>query len=410
MPQNIFYPDLNTFCRKFFVAAPGVPSPDPRDLSISMYQQQAKLFENLLLFDKISFKITGEAIPVATLFSVFGEKAFDALIEQGAFDFVLWNQNVFFLEKNIPGVNSIAAGVFNNPEYIDPERSIDAGLRWMRDAPSGRKRRQFIKKLLPLFRVTEKDLAERSLKMVQTALRSGGLEPYSIPRVDGYADSLDDAQKRIVAKSAEDFMEYDYLIKNGMTSFSDYKYFSPFWSSAERFRTMNQSVAGFASIAKIEGIPDLKGLFPEIKDPLQRVADIRKTPNARNFRSWLEKTAGEAPDADMVRAYLDSIGVHRGFLNSKGGKVFKSVLLASVGVGAGSIIGGEAGAVVGGIAAPIVEKVAEVATESAIGFLDSFVLDRVTKGLSPRMFFDDLSQVRQTSGKGLRQVARHGIT
>ena len=34
-------------------------------------------------------------------------------------------------------------------------------------------------------------------------------------------------------------------------------------------------------------------------------------------------------------------------------------------------------------------------TETAVGLLDSFVLERVAKGWSPRMFFDDLSRLRQ---------------
>jgi hypothetical protein len=398
MTQNVFYSDLNDFCRKNLVKTPNVQPPDPLEFASQMYRQQTTLFEHLLLFDKITLKVTGEAIPLAVLIGMFGQKTFDALVEQGAFEFTLWTQEVMYLVKNIPGIDALASGNFNTPEYGDPERSIETGLAWARNAPTGRKRRQLVRRLLPLFRITENNLAENALKIIRESLRNGGLEPYGIPKVSGHADSLNDVQKRLIAKCGQDFAEYDFLMRNGMTSFSDYRYFSPFWSSAERFRTMNRTISGFSSMSKLEGVPDLKALFAELKSPLQRLPKIRKTANARNFRTWLEETAGQSPDTDMVKAYLDSISERRGMLDSTPRKLLKTVVLAAVGIGVGATAGGHAGAVVGAAAAPIVEKVAEFATDTAVGLLDNFVLDRVSKGWSPRMFFDDLSQLRRPVG------------
>jgi hypothetical protein len=343
-------------------------------------------------------KVTGEAIPIAVLIGMFGQKTLDALIEQDAFEFTLWTQEIVFLVKNIPGIDAIGSASFSTPVYSDPEKSIETGLAWARNAPTGRKRRQLVRKLVPLFRITENNLAENALKIVRESLRNGGLEPYGVPTVSGNADSLNDGQKRLIAKCAEDFTEYDFFMRKGMTSFSDYRYFSPFWSSAERFRTMNRTVSGFSSMSKLEGVPDLKALFAELKNPLQRLPKIRKTANARNFRRWLEETAGQSPDADMVKAYLDSISERRGTLDSTPRKVLKTVALATIGIGLGAVAGGYAGAMVGATAAPIVEKMAEFASDTAVGLLDNLVLDRVSKGWSPRMFFDDLSLLRRSDG------------
>jgi hypothetical protein len=50
---------------------------------------------------------------------------------------------------------------------------------------------------------------------------------------------------------------------------------------------MNRTMAGFSSISTLERVPDLKALFHEIDEPLKKVAELRKTPNAVRFREWL---------------------------------------------------------------------------------------------------------------------------
>jgi hypothetical protein len=398
--QQVFDSEINSFCRKFLVKAPGAAEPSSAEYVREMNNLRKRLFENLLLFDKISLKITGESIPISLLIGALGRKGFDSLIEQEAIEFVLWNENVGFLVKNIPGVDAMVSMAHDTPEYVDPERSVDSGLKWAQGAPQGRERQQLIRRLVPLFRKTEANVAANSLKVVRDALKTGGLAVYGIPKITSeYADSLTDEQKKVVGKCADDLTEYEFLLKHNMTSFSSYQYFSPFWASAERFRLMNQTVAGFSSVANLEGLPDLKVLFEEIKDPLKRLPDIRQTANARFFRDWLEKTAGESPDTDMVKGYLDAISERKGLLDTASRKFVKTVAFAAVGVGLGAIVGERAGAAIGAAAGTFASlaasKLAEVTAETGLGLLDSFVLDRVTKGRSPRMFLDDLSKLRK---------------
>jgi hypothetical protein len=72
--------------------------------------------------------------------------------------------------------------------------------------------------------------------------------------------------------------------------------------------------------------------------------------------------------------------------------------MATVGLGASTaathLAGAEVGAAAGTAAAIATEKLAEFATETVMGLLDGFVLEAVSKGRSPRMFLDDLSQLR----------------
>ena len=96
--QNIFYPDLNELCRKYLVIGNKL-SPQDAAMAVGQFKnQEASLFEQMLLFDKISFKVHGENIPLAILLNMFGDKAFEALLEQDAIQFVLWTPNVVFMK------------------------------------------------------------------------------------------------------------------------------------------------------------------------------------------------------------------------------------------------------------------------------------------------------------------------
>jgi hypothetical protein len=72
--------------------------------------------------------------------------------------------------------------------------------------------------------------------------------------------------------------------------------------------------------------------------------------------------------------------------------------MATVGFGAATaathLAGAEVGAAAGTAAAIVTDKLAEFTTETVMGLLDGFVLEAVSKGRSPRMFLDDLSQLR----------------
>jgi hypothetical protein len=409
MVQTVFDSDIDSFCRRYLVKVPGIADPHPAELGAAAIQQQTKLFENLLLFDKLSVKVTGESLPLAALIGLLGQQGFDSLLEQGAIEFVLWNQGIVHTVTNIPGLHAIGTMTYSTPEYNDPERSIDAGLDRMRNAPTGRKRRRLVRHLVPLFRTPPENLSEASVKAVNLSLQSGGLEPFGIPKVTGHADNLTAAQKYIVNKSAQDFAEYEFLLKNNITSFSDYRYFGPFWASAERFQTMNRTVAGFSAISEVEKVPDLKAIFHQIGEPLKRVSELRKTRNAVRFRTWLESTAGESPAPDMVRAYLDAISNRSGFMDSASGKILKTLTLAAVGLGVGTAAGSIAGEGVGAAAGIgsihitklVAEKLAEFVTESGIGILDSFAIETMTKGWSPRMYFAELSHALRSNNLGV---------
>ncbi len=107
---------------------------------------EASLFEDLLLFDRVSFKVHGENIPLAVLLNLFGTKSFEALFEQSAIRFVLWTPMVGFNETELPWIHPLVFGNFNSPAHSNPEASADLGLKWLRNPPSARYQRLLIKR------------------------------------------------------------------------------------------------------------------------------------------------------------------------------------------------------------------------------------------------------------------------
>jgi hypothetical protein len=68
-------------------------------------------------------------------------KHFEALLEQGAVEFVLWTPNVVYMKTEIPGIHPIASGNLNSSAHSDPEQSIELGLNWTKNKPPARTRR-----------------------------------------------------------------------------------------------------------------------------------------------------------------------------------------------------------------------------------------------------------------------------
>jgi hypothetical protein len=128
MSQTIFSSDLNEFCQNFLVIRPGKPDPSPTQFDAAMGWFRRSIFENLLLFDKLALKITNESIPVPVLIGALGQKGFDALLEQNALEFIIWTQRAGSVVQNIAGIDGLVA-IGQPPELLDPEKSIDAGLR-----------------------------------------------------------------------------------------------------------------------------------------------------------------------------------------------------------------------------------------------------------------------------------------
>lgn len=398
MPQNVFHPGLNDFCRKYLVdnGAP-VTLADQIAFPKEFQKQKDFLFEHLLLFDRVTFKIFGENVPLVFLLQTFGHKQFEALLEQQAFGFVLWTPSIGCLVKNIPGVEAIVHGNLNSPAHSDPEQSIELGLGWLSKTLTKREKRHLVKKVLPLYKLPNPELPAMTTSIVKNALRQGRLSNYGLNNVSPQLDNLSTEDKDKLSKCASDLLEYKFLISNDMTSFSEYKYFSPFWDTVERFNRSENMKKGLAKILEVEGFPHIPALAAGIPQPFTHLARLRDKRSARKMRTWLAETAEKELDPDFVQEYITAIAERKDVGSTTKGKLTKSIVMTTIGAGIGAaadFFAGTAGLPVGGLTVPG----AALGASSSLGvdLLDRFVVERLQEGWSPRMFIDDIAKMRKT--------------
>jgi hypothetical protein len=391
MGQTIFYPGLNDFCRKYLDANRAVAPSDAAQFPIRLAEENASLFEQFMLFDKISFKVYGENILVPYLIGQLGQNVFESLVEQGAIGFTLWTPVVTYLTQDIPGVMALQSGAQSSPAHSDPEASLELGFKWMRPQLFRKERRQLVKKLLPLYRVTAPNLAADAVRITSSAFQSGKLNALDFASEGKDIQNLALSERKALCHCATELLEYSYLIEHQMTSFSSRPYFSLFDESASKINAQTTLVADFNRLAQLEQFPDLKNLYRELNIPFTKLAQLRGKRTSIAFRKWLAEANSTNLDVQIVKEYIDSIADTKGFFETKSGKVTKSVVMTALGAGIGAMIGGAEGAL-GGAA---VGKGFEVGVDFALDLVDEFLLSGLTKGWSPKMFFDDLEKLRR---------------
>jgi hypothetical protein len=392
MGQTIFYPGLNDFCRTYLVTNRIVTPAELVQYPVRLREEKASIFEQLMLFDKISFKVYGENILVPFLISQLGMDAFEALLDQGAIGFTLWTPVVTHLIQDIPGVVALQSGTQSSPAHSDPEMSIELGLKWMNKQqlfPGARRR--LIKKLVPLYNVPSPNLSRDAVGMTVSAFNSGKLNALNFSSSGKDIGNLALPERKELCRCATEILEYSYLLQHQMTSFSSKQYFSLFDESASKIQTQTKIPAEFNRLARLEGFPNLKDLYAELNDPFKKLPKLRSKDSSVTFRKWLTETSLSKNDADITKEYVDSIAESKGFFETRKGKLTKSVVMTAISTGIGALIGGAAGAM-GGAAAG---KPLEIGADWVLDLVDEFLISGLTKGWSPRMFFDDLGKLRE---------------
>jgi hypothetical protein len=393
MTSNVFYDGLNEFSRKYFVADSKLSAVEISQFSVQRQQVEATVFENLLLFDRVSLKVFGENIPLAVLLNLFGERGLEELIEQDALEFILWTPFVAFMEDYNEGIDPLVSGTHNSKAHSDPEESIELGLNWMTNKPLRSKRRALVRKLRDLYRIPADDLPHNAVGITKSAYSSGKLKAYGFDPEKRDIRKLNQTEKQRLCTCAEDLLEYTYLLSNKMTSFSKREFFEFFAQSQNRLKVANAKSVAFCKLAELEEFPDLKTLYTQLEAPLQKMLKVRGKRSSQRFRSWLDNPTppDERSASEITKEYIDAIANAKGFFQTTTGKLTKTAATSSIGAGIGAVIGGIPGVVMGASVGKILEPAADI----ALDLVDQFLIDGLTKGWTPRIFIDDLRDLRK---------------
>lgn len=393
MKTTIYNSELNEFSRKFLVKNPGVPDPSPYDFITQSSSIDASLFENFLLFDTLSFKVHGENIPLVILLNHFGVKGVEALLDQNALEFILWDQMLCHTVDDIDGVDPLAYGQFNSPAHSDPEESIKLGFNWMTKQPTTSDMKNLIRKIRDVYSMPAKNLSSKAVALSKSAYDSGKLKVYGLsPEKSTYRD-LDLEGRKKLCKCAEEILQYSYLINSNMSSYSSFEFYKIFNDSNKKIHQAVNLQENFNELSKLENIPDLKKMFPGNSKPFDKLLKLRNKSSSKKFRSWLAECNNNKDGFEITKEYVEAIANSKGFFQTKTGRFTKNVAMSAVGASVGLLIAGPAGAAGGaGVA-----KLLEPAADFGLDMLDEFVLSGLTKGWTPKIFFDDLAKLEKSN-------------
>jgi hypothetical protein len=136
------------------------------------------------------------------------------------------------------------------------------------------------------------------------------------------------------------------------------------------------ALAGFQRILELHGLPDIPAAIEASQIEIGDIWAVRGTKAARKFRNWL--AAADLYDGrDLVRQYVESLG-GESRVSSLPGRTLRWILTSGVGFLASMHPGGLAGLLAG----------------TAVSGLDGLFVDKWFAGYSPRLFINELKQLR----------------
>ena len=393
MSTTIFQTDLNDFCRKYLVINPGQPEPSPINFLIDGKKIEASIFEQLLLFDTVSFKVYGENIPIAILLNHFGVKGVEALLEQDALEFVLWNHMLTYMVDDIPGVDPLQHGSFNSKPHSDPEESLTLGFNWMKSQPKTSVKKNLIRKIRDKYSMPERSLSGQAVSLVKSAYNTGKLKPYNLtPENCDFIDLDLDGRKKL-CHCADEVLQYSHLIKENMASYTKFEFYQMFNETNRKLHEALKIQQDFNRLSELENIPNLQSLYVEIEEPFKRLLKIRNKGTSKKFRAWLGICSKSSDSLHITKEYIDASANSKGFFQTKKGRFTKNIAMSAIGAGVGGMIAGPGGAIGGAGAAKFLEPIADF----GLDLLDEFVLSGLAKGWTPKLFFDDVEKRIQSN-------------
>lgn len=338
---------------------------------------QARFAEALLTSDEVLITINGPNLEFAAIVRWLGPHSAAELIAEGVLRFVfLGGSTTYLTQDNIravfnganPGLTTLRGVASRHSRQIagpwrDPFHSATYALARQTDL-GGVQRSHLARQVAGATHVLDDAVFAGAYAAARKLLDSDlGREMGIVPELAD-AGLLTEPELRSYLRLAQHELEISIAAGGGATDF----YVEPQAAQllAKRLHGLivnaKPEVDGLREIMRAEGVPDFASAFSAGAMTLPEMVGLRRTENARRFRQWLRTSTEEKPAITAYNEALQSVGP----LDRLGLKVlrFSAMTLA------GSLLN------------PV--------PALALSVGDTFLLDRLVKGWSPRSFIDDL--------------------
>jgi hypothetical protein len=407
MAQTAFYSELNRFCLAWATPVPGSVTTyggplrtAATDFTMQLRTHQEALFEQLLLFDVVNLNITGPNFITPLMYNFMGPKALEELLEQKALSFVIWQPQPMMSHQDGKVAATFVGRIGDGQgSEVDIEKIIDIGLHLHPTNMGVSYKKVLRRKLIKCHSLLDPKLPESAWIIAGKALSAGSLQCFGLSSREESPVGLPVAEGEILLRAAESLLEYRYLLVNGMTSHNNAGVFDLIDVGLDNLRKRKSPVEKYYIVANFEKFPNLRALFSEVDKPFHRIARFRKSYTARRFREWLSSASDPGSDVELIREYVDACGNRKGLFESAPAKFVKLVSM----IGISHLAGAEAAAIASGlltsIPAQVIDEVLKTAAEFGTGVVESFVIDNLKVGWTPKAYFDGLRRLTRRSSR-----------
>jgi len=344
----------------------------------------AGLFEQLLIFDKITISTNRLNFALLFLIDRLGINTIERLLDSGYLKLMIWSPVIVtgtgrrqedgsIDESVIYEQPPIAAGSLSN-EDLDPEKNIHIALNHFglhRD-----RKRIFTKRAIKNYVVPNgMEFSTDSAKLVIDAYQNNSLKELGLP-YEREPNQLHLKERQLLLELGHKVLETALLSKFNLKSYQNYEHYAICKQNLNNIGKAYNISENTDTLFKLEGLPNLKELFLQERMDFDSVFKVRHLSSAKYYRKWINEV-GENTNADEIaKEYLNEIKGNTKFFETTEGKFLKNLGLYGVNTAIGAAIAGPAGAVAG----------------YALGLLETFWLDSILKGKNPSMFIDDLKK------------------
>ena len=339
----------------------------------------AETFEELLLFDAISYNIVGINHPLLFLIEELGLNKVEELLENKSIEFItgipLIAANAGPEINGMPqykGIPPLLSAKFTNPENSDPEYQLDEALKLI--VGLNRDRRRIFKRIaLKQYKIPNSKFSSDAHKFVLDAYLNNKLTAFGLPNIIE-PENIGINERKLLADIGYDIIETALLSQFKYKSKNNNKALLITKDTFDNFFNAVQISKNNSTILKLECLPDMENLFKLKNYNLSNALYLRDSNNSKKYRSWINEKTDELSDTSITKSYIDEIAKESGFFNSNNGKLIKTISIFSV----SSYLGFELADLPG------------LTTGLGISLIDTYLLESWIKGWNPRFFIDEL--------------------
>lgn len=380
MSSILFNQSLNNFARKYLVKGNEYLIKDPNLFPLEYQKEIGGFGEQLLIHDTVSFKIYGENIPLSILINTFGIKGTEELLEQDAIRFMLWNPGVTYFVDDIPGLLPLQSMVHSTSSvHSDPEASIASGLNFLREPIPRRMRRDLTRKVAKKYQVPPEKLSRDAVEFGHTGYKQNLFAEMGLPHAKELTE-LSREEREKLCNLATQCLDISLL---SMYQYSTYNSFDLLKLNRSHFVSLKDAKAVervVDTVFEIENVPDFVMMISKGMLDIKEIPKFRKTKGSKQFRTWIDKVSQYDDKSDITKEYIDSVLNDKSFFQTPLGKLTRTMGVTTL----GAVVGGAMAGPVGAISGTVVSN----ATDVGISLFDSYVLDNILKGWTPRHYID----------------------